>query len=153
LAKSLLNWKGIVILASTFVIWVYIILILELGSAEISYTFESLYYPSFFEQAIFAMIGIECLGIYLRRGTSIILSAIFYEAYYFVVLINSLPGFPGIYAPFFVIDSFAVGIIYIGIYSVTRSIYFAMALQLSLILMAIFIPPIPAAFFYTLVPS
>ena len=151
--KGLASVKWIVLLISVAFVWAYIVLVLKLGSAEISYLLESLYYPSFFEQTIFALIGVETLSLYFRRGTSILVSALFYEAYYFMVLINALPGFPGIYFPLFILDSFAIGLIYIGIYSVSRSIYAAMALQVSLLMMIVFIPPIPAALFYTFVPS
>lgn len=151
--KGISSVKWIVLLISVAFVWAYIVLVLKLGPAEINYLLESLYYPSFFEQTIFALIGVETLSLYFRRGTSILVSALFYEAYYFMVLINALPGFPGIYFPLFILDSFAIGLIYIGIYSVSRSIYAAMALQVSLLMMIVFIPPIPAALFYTFVPS
>ncbi|MHB1440587.1 MAG: hypothetical protein ACYCSO_05980 [Cuniculiplasma sp.] len=151
--QGVISVKWGLFLVTVIFIWTYIVLVMKLGLTEVKYLFESLYYPAFFEQVIFAMIGIETFSLYLRRGTSIILSAIFYEAYYFVVLINALPGFPGIYAPLFVLDSFAIGLIYIGIYALSKSVYAAMALEISLIMMIVFIPPIPAAFFYSLVPS
>ena len=151
--KGLISVKWIILLFSAIFVWAYIVLVMNLGSTEVTYLMETLYYPSFFEQTIFALVGIETLSLYFKRGTSIIISALFYEAYYFVVLINSLPGFPGLYFPLFILDAFAIGLIYIGLYAVSKSIYVPMTLQISLLMMIVFIPPLPAAFFYTLVPS
>ncbi|MCL6014700.1 MAG: hypothetical protein M1323_03625, partial [Candidatus Thermoplasmatota archaeon] len=97
--RGLVSLKWIILLVSALFVWVYIILVMNLGTAEVSYLMESFYYPSFFEQTIFALVGIETLNLYFKRGTSIIISALFYEGYYFVVLINALPGFPGWYFP------------------------------------------------------
>ena len=65
----------------------------------------------------------------------------------------SVPGYPFPYDYYFMLDVFAIGLVYIGLYVITDSIYPSVALMLSLALLGIYTPPFPASLFYTLVPS
>ena len=146
---------GIILFLSVLVFWSYAIFIVDvnISMAEITYLIEIIYFPAFVEQFNFAVIGVEIGSTLLKRGTASVLSAFFYGLYYFVILINDARGFPGIYFWFFILDSVGVGIIYIFLYTSTKSIWVSMSLQISLLMSVIFIPPLPAAFFYTFVPS
>ncbi len=140
---------------SVLVFWAYAIFVVEINIAtpELVYLIEIIYFPSFVEQFNFSVIGVEVGSTVLRRGSAALLSVIFYGLYYFVILINDTRGFPGVYFWFFILDSVGVGIIYIFLYTSTRSIWVPMILEVSLLMSVIFIPPLPAAFFYTFVPS
>ena len=61
--------------------------------------------------------------------------------------------YPFPYDYYFMLDVFAIGLVYIGLYVITDSIYPSVVLMLSLTLLGIYTPPFPASLFYTLVPS
>ncbi len=151
--SSLLSVKWIMFLISVMIIWAFALLVDLQGVSSVEYIFESFYYPGFTEQVIFSMLGVETLSLYFRRGSAMILTLIFYWSYYLVLLPNSLLGFPGLYLPYFVLDVFGVMSIYVASFGSTRSIYLAISIQISLLMVAFFVPPLPAAFFYTFVPS
>lgn len=151
--SSLLSVKWIIFLISLMIIWAFVLLVDLQGIGSVEYIFEAFYYPGFTEQVIFSMLGVETINLYLRRGSAMILTLIFYWSYYLVLLPNSLLGFPGLYLPYFVLDVFGVMSIYVASYGSTRSIYLAISIQISLLMVAFFVPPFPAAFFYTFVPS
>lgn len=153
IVSSLLSVKWIIFLISVMIIWAFALLVDLQGIGSVEYIFESFYYPGFTEQVIFSMLGVETLNLYLRRGSAMILTLIFYWAYYLVILPNSLLGFPGLYLSYFVLDVFGVMSIYVASYGSTRSIYLAISIQISLLMVSFFVPPLPAAFFYTFVPS
>ncbi|MGP6220760.1 hypothetical protein [Caldiplasma sukawensis] len=153
--KSYLSPYGIIFLFSVLIVWIYLELVFGYGNSLISYSLSSIFYPSFVELTIFAFISVEILSNYVDRGKATFLATILYFLYYFSVLINSLPGFPGIYFPIFMLDSFAIGLVYITIYSITKTIYFSVALEISLLIIINFYP-LPVwfpALYYTLVPS
>ncbi len=151
--KALLSAKWIIFLITVIIVWAFILLVNLQGMSSVEYIFQSFYYPGFTEQVIFSMLGVETMSLYFRRGSAMVLTLLFYWSYYMVILPNSLAGFPGIYLPFFALDVFGVMAIYIACYGATKSIYLAISIEISLLLVSYFVPPIPAAFFYTFVPS
>ncbi|MGP6240101.1 hypothetical protein ACNF40_06785 [Cuniculiplasma sp. SKW4] len=153
--KSFKSIYGFILFLSVLVFWAYAIFVVEVNISltEITYLMEIIYFPVFVEQFNFSVIGVEIGSALLRRGTAAFLSVIFYGLYYFVILINDARGFPGIYFWFFILDSVGVGVIYIFLYTVSKTIWVSMSLEISLLMSVIFIPPLPAAFFYTFVPS
>jgi hypothetical protein len=153
IVASLLSVKWILFLITIMIVWAFALLIDLQGMSSVEYIFESFYYPGFTEQVIFSMLGVETLSLYLRRGTAMIVTLLFYWSYYMVILPNSLPGFPGLYLPYFALDVFGVMAIYVASYASSKSIYLAISIEISLLMVSFFIPPIPAAFFYTFVPS
>lgn len=153
IVASLLSVKWILFLITIMIVWAFALLIDLQGMSSVEYIFESFYYPGFTEQVIFSMLGVETLSLYLRRGTAMIVTLLFYWSYYMVILPNSLPGFPGLYLPYFALDVFGVMAIYIASYGSSKSIYLAISIEISLLMVSFFVPPIPAAFFYTFVPS
>lgn len=146
---------GIILFLTVLVFWAYGIFVVEvnISSTEITYLMEIIYFPVFVEQFNFSVIGVEIGSTLLKRGTAAFLSVIFYGLYYLVILINDARGFPGIYFWFFILDSVGVGVIYIFLYTASKSIWVPMSLEISFLMSVIFIPPLPAAFFYTFVPS
>ena len=70
------------------------------GTSGIHFFFLTEGLNTTFDEFLLLMFSLVILSIVdFKRGTSILISALFYEAYYFVVLINSLPGFPGLFFP------------------------------------------------------
>lgn len=153
IVSSLLSWKGLVLLFSVTTIWEFILLIDLQGRQSIYYEMQIIYYPGFFEQVTFSMLGTEGLGLYFRRGTSLMISVLFYFSYYLMILLNSLSAYQGVFAPYFILDIFGISSIYVACYGFSKSIYLAIIIQVSLLLLEYFIPPLPSAFFYTFVPS
>ncbi len=157
--KSVLKAFSSILWISVFffgiVFWAYAIFVTQINitQEELFYLMEIIYFPAFVEQFNFSVIGVEIGSTILKKGYAALLAVFFYGLYYFVILINDMRGFPGIYFWFFILDSVGVGIIYITLYSVSKSIWLPMLVEISLIMSVIFIPPLPAAFFYTFVPS
>ncbi len=157
--KSVLKSLSSILWISVFffgiVFWAYAIFVTQVNITheELLYLIEIIYFPAFVEQFNFSVIGVEIGSTILKKGSAALLAVFFYGLYYFVILINDVRGFPGIYFWFFILDSVGVGIIYITLYSVSKSIWLPMIVEISFIMSVIFIPPLPAAFFYTFVPS
>ena len=157
--KSLLSPIWFVVLAGVAIVWVFVFnsyhsaYSVYAPNTDTFYMFQILYFPCFVEMFNFSSIGVGIGRLFMKKGTAIIVSAIFYSLYYYMYLINAYSGYPYPYDAYFMLDAFAIGIIYIGLYALTYSIYPAMTLQMSLILLGLFSPPFPPSFFYTLVPS
>ena len=157
--KSLLSPIWFVVLVSVAIVWVFIfnsyhsVYSIYAPNTDTLYMLQILYFPCFVELFNFSSIGVGIGKLFMKKGTAIIVSAIFYSLYYYMYLINAYSGYPYPYDLYFMLDAFSIGIIYIGLYVLTYSIYPAMTLQMSLILLGLFSPPFPPSFFYTLVPS
>ena len=117
------------------------------------YMFQVLYFPAFAELFNFSAIGVGVGRLFMKKGTAIIISTILFAGFYATYLVNQISGYPFPYDYYFMLDAFSIGLIYIGLYVITDSIYPSIALMLSLTLLGIYIPPFPASLFYTLVPS
>ncbi len=157
--KSIISPFWITILLSVLIIWSFIFFMYRdpfeifLPFADLMYMFQILYFPAFVETFNFAAIGVGVGRLFMKKGTAILVSALLFAIFYATYLVNQIPGYPFPYDYYFMLDVFAIGLVYIGLDVITDSIYPSVALMLSLALLGIYTPPFPASLFYTLVPS
>ena len=135
--KSLLSSKDLVIFVAVLSIWLYVYDVKHIG---VSSVFSFLYYPVILEELNFRFIVIEFLKNYTSDGKAIICQALMYTLFYASFVIFYPHGYPGLYAPLFILDNFAMAIIYGAIYYLRKNIYLTTALHLSFYLLLFFLP-------------
>ena len=135
--KSLLVSKDLIIFVAVLAIWLYAYDVQHIG---VSSVFSFLYYPVILEELNFRFIVIEFLKNYTSDGKAIICQALMYTLFYASFVIFYPNGYPGLYAPLFILDNFAMAIIYGAIYYLRKNIYLTTALHLSFYLLLVFLP-------------
>lgn len=148
--RHLLVSKDMVVLISVIVVWVYIY---ELENLPVSYIFSTLYFPVLIDEINFRFIVTSYVSEKIGMGKAVVVQALLFTLLYSGYLII-LPGsYPGPYAPLFVIDMVAVGLIYGAVYYLRRNLYIDISTHLSLWLMAAVIPYLLVWIPYTFAPT
>ena len=130
--------KDFLFLISVFLLWLYLYALTHNGPA---YVFETAYYPVFLEEFNFRFLIITFLQRRFPIGQAIIIQAVFYSVLYLSFILFQGPGYPGIFMELFIIDNFAMAVMYGAIYYFRKNFYIAAAVHLSLYLMDVFLPP------------
>ncbi len=136
LSKLMLS-KDIIIFFVVISAWFYIYAVYRAGT---SYLEVVLYAPVLLEEINFRYVMINYLAPIARGGIAVILQALLYMFFYSAVLIASPGGYPGIFAEFFLIDMFSIGLIYGSIYFLRKNIYIDMVIHFTLWAMIPFTP-------------
>ena len=136
LSKLMLS-KDIIIFFVAISAWFYIYAVYRAGT---SYLEVVLYAPVLLEEINFRYVMINYLAPIARGGIAVILQALVYMFFYSAVLIASPGGYPGIFAEFFLIDMFSIGLIYGSIYFLRKNIYIDMVIHFTLWAMIPFTP-------------
>lgn len=149
-AMELLLSKDMVIFIGVISAWVYIY---ALAKLPIPYVFSTLYFPVLIEEVNFRFIITNYLTEIMNLPRAVVIQAFLYTFLYASYIIV-LPGsYPGLYAPFFIIDMLSVGLIYGGIYYFRKNLYIDISVHLSLWLMAAVIPYLLVWIPYTFAPT
>ncbi|MHB8361784.1 MAG: hypothetical protein ACYDAO_05720 [Thermoplasmataceae archaeon] len=149
--QSFKNMKGLIVLVSVLSIWIYILQVTIPGSDQIPYIFITLFTLVSFQEFNFRLISIEILGLNTRIGNAAIISAFLYLGFFSIYLFEYFGGYPGLYSIYFLIDTFAMGLIIAAVYAYTRSVYYTISITLSLYMVGLF-PYTPAILAYLFVP-
>ena len=136
LSKLMLS-RDIIIFFVAISAWFYTYAVYRAGT---SYLEVVLYAPVLLEEINFRYVMINYLAPIARGGIAVILQALLYMFFYSAVLIASPGGYPGIFAEFFLIDMFSIGLIYGSIYFLRKNIYIDMVIHFTLWAMIPFTP-------------
>jgi len=129
--------KDMVIFISVLSLWIYIYAVKDIGISSI---FSFLYYPVLLEELNFRFVVIEFLKHYTSEGKAVVIQAIMYMIFYSSFVIFYHAGYPGLYAPIFVLDNFAMAMIYGAIYYLRKNLYIPLSIHLSFYLLLVFLP-------------
>ncbi len=136
-AKRAFLSKDMVVFIAVLSLWLYLYDVRHLG---VSSVFSFLYYPVLLEELNFRFIVIEFLSSYVSEGKAVVIQALMYAIFYSSFVIFYPGGYPGFYTPIFVLDNFAMAVIYGAIYYVRKNIYIPLTIHLSFYLLLVFLP-------------
>lgn len=105
--------------------------------------FDIFYGIAIIDEINFRFLMLNMLSRYVRREYAVIIQAALFMLLYMNYVIFEYKGYPGIYAPLYVIDIFSMGILYGAIAYLRKSIYIDLIIHLSLFDVIYFTPPVP----------
>ncbi|MCL4451702.1 MAG: hypothetical protein M1327_03635 [Candidatus Thermoplasmatota archaeon] len=115
--------------------------------------FDMFYGIAIIDEINFRFLVFNMLSRYIRREYAVVIQAVLFMLLYMNYIIFEPGGYPGLYAPLYVVDMFSMGILY-GVLAYLRgSIYLDLIIHLSLFDMVYFSPPIPGWIPYVMLPT
>ncbi|GGM78054.1 hypothetical protein GCM10007108_15290 [Thermogymnomonas acidicola] len=141
------NWIWLLVAVIIVFVFAYIA-----DRQPVSFIFSTAYYPVLIEDLNFRYIFPVYLGRRVGMGRAIVIQSIVYTVFYLSAVVMQPGAYPGAYSVLFVLDMFATGIFYGGLYYLKRNPYPAICAHLALYLMIPFVPASGGWFPYVVVP-
>jgi hypothetical protein len=146
-AISNVESKDWVLLVTALFVWGYIFALSKFSPFDIFYGIAII------DEINFRFLVLRILSRYVKREYAVIIQAAMFMFLYLNYILFEPSAYPGLYAPFYVVDMFSMGILY-GVLAYLRgSIYLDLILHLSLFDMIYFSPPIPGWIPYVMLPT
>jgi|GEM_PF-1588828 hypothetical protein len=135
------------LLVTALFVWGYIFALNRLSPFDIFYGIAII------DEINFRFLVFRMLSRYFKSEYAVIIQAAMFMLLYLNFIVFEPAAYPGLYAPFYAIDMFSMGILYGVLAYLRRSIYLDLILHLSLFDMIYFSPPIPGWIPYVMLPT
>jgi len=129
--------KDWVLLVTALFIWGYIFALHKFSPLDIFYGIAII------DEVNFRFLMLNMLSRYVRREYAVIIQAALFMLLYANYLVFEHQGYPGLFAPLYVLDMFSMGVLYGVIAYLRNSIYIDLIIHISLFDIIYFTPPIP----------
>ncbi len=146
-ALKMLRSKEVFLLIGAIFVWGYIF-------ALYGFSLQSLFYaPAIIDEINFRLVATNFFSKFSNRGASTVIQATMFSALYANYLLFEPQGYPGLYAPLYLIDMFMMGILYGALYFLRKNIYLDVILHNSLYILSYIVPMSLAWIPYVMLPS
>lgn len=146
-ALTTLKSKDVFLFIAAIFVWGYIF-------ALKGFSLLSLFYaPAIIDEINFRLVVTNFFGKFTNRSYSTIIQAAMFMSLYANYIVFEPQGFPGLYAPLYLLDMFMMGILYGAIYYVRKNIYLDITLHNTLYVLSFIVPSSLAWIPYIMLPS
>lgn len=146
-AINTLKSKEVFIFIAALFVWGYVFALNGFSLMSLIYA------PAIIDEINFRLVATTFMAKFMNRGTATIIQAFMFMSLYANYLFFEPAGYPGLYAPLYLIDMFMMGILYGALYYLRKNIYLDMILHNSLYVLSYIIPSYLAVIPYVMLPT
>lgn len=146
-ALQTLQSKDVFFLIAAVFVWGYIFALRGFSLMSLIYA------PAVIDEINFRLVATSFFSKFTNKSAATVIQAAMFMSLYANYIVFEPGGFPGLYAPLYLLDMFMMGILYGAIYYIRKNIYLDIVLHNSLYVASFIVPASLAWIPYIMLPS